>query len=113
MLSNEMSVAVGVADANKSASWYAEKLGFETSVKGHWVTVNPKGSTTKIHLCQGEVEPGNTGIAIYTDDIQKTVADLTAKGVQFAMGYTKTEWGEMAQLKDPDGNVIWIKPGGP
>jgi len=113
MVSKEWSVAVMVSDAKKSAAWYKEKLGFETSVEDHWVTAWPKGSTAKLHLCEGELEPGNTGIAVYTDDVKKMVEDLTKKGVKFAIGYTKKPWGEMAQFKDPDGNLIWIQLGEP
>lgn len=113
MLSKEFSVAVMVSDAKKSAAWYAEKLGFQKSVEDHWVTVWPKGANAKLHLCEGELEPGNTGIGFYSDDLKKDVADLKKKGVKFAMDYTKTEWGEMAQVKDLDGNLVWILAGGP
>jgi predicted enzyme related to lactoylglutathione lyase len=113
MLSKEFSVAIMVSDAKKAKDWYGEKLGFQTSTEDHWVTAWPKGAKWKLHLCEGELEPGNTGIGFYSDDLKGTVADLKKKGVKFAMDYTKTEWGEMAQLKDPDGNVISILPGGP
>jgi uncharacterized glyoxalase superfamily protein PhnB len=113
MISKEFSVAVMVSDAAKAAAWYRENLGFETSTEDHWVTAAPKGSSWKLHLCEGELEPGNTGIGLYTDDLQQTVADLKKKGVTFAMDYTKTEWGEIAQLTDPDGNIIWISKGSP
>jgi uncharacterized glyoxalase superfamily protein PhnB len=114
MVSREVSVAVMVSDAKKSAAWYKEKLGFEVSTEeGHWVTAWPKGANWKLHLCEGELEPGNTGIGLYSDDVKKAVEELKKKGVKFAMDYTKTQWGENAQLKDPDGNLIWISAGGP
>jgi predicted enzyme related to lactoylglutathione lyase len=114
MVSKLFSVAVMVADAKKSAKWYEEKLGFESSTEdGHWVTVWPKGAEWKLHLCQGKLEPGNTGIGFYSNDVKKTVADLKKKGVKFAKDYTKTDWGEIAQLEDPDGNIIWISKGSP
>ncbi len=114
MISKEFSIAVVVSDAKKSAAWYREKLGFETSTdEGHWVTTWANGANWKIHLCEGTLEPGNTGIALYSDDVKKTVGDLKKKGVKFAMDYTKTQWGESAQVEDPDGNIIWISAGGP
>jgi predicted enzyme related to lactoylglutathione lyase len=113
MLSKEFSIAIMVSDAEKAAAWYKENLGFETSAEDHWVTAAPKGSSWKLHLCEGELEPGNTGIGFYTDDLQQTVADLKKKGVTFAMDYTKSEWGEVAQFTDPDGNIIWISKGSP
>lgn len=114
MISKEFSVAVMVSDGKKSAAWYKDKLGFETSTEeDHWVTAWPKGAQWKLHLCEGELEPGNTGIAFYSDDVKNTVADLKKKGVKFAMDYTKTQWGESAQILDPDGNMIVISAGGP
>lgn len=113
MLSNEFSVAVMVSDGKKAAAWYKEKLGFETSIEDHWVTAGPKGGQWKLHLCEGKLEPGNTGIGFYSEDVKNTVDELKKKGVTFAMDYTKNEWGEMAQLQDPDGNIIWVSNGSP
>ena len=113
MFSREFSLAVVVSNGKKSAAWYADKLGFETEVEGHWVTAWLKGANWKLHLCEGELEPGNTGISLYTDDVKGTVEGLKKKGVKFAQDYEKTQWGENAQLTDPDGNIIWISAGGP
>jgi uncharacterized glyoxalase superfamily protein PhnB len=115
LLSKSFSVAVMVSDGKKAAKWYEEKLGFEVStVVEHWVTANPKGvKDWKIHLCEGDLDPGNTGIGFYSDDVKRTVADLKENGVEFHKDYTKTEWGEFAQFKDPDGNIFWINAGSP
>lgn len=113
MVSKEFSVAVMVSDAKKSAKWYGEMLGFETSQEGHWVTAWQKGGTWKLHLCEGKLEPGNTGISFYTEDVKSEAARLKKKGAKLAQDYTKTEWGEIAKVEDPDGNVIWISKGGP
>jgi len=114
MISKEFSVAVMVSDAKKSASWYKDKLGFEISTdEDHWVTAWPKRAKWKLHLCEGKLEPGETGIGLYSDDLKKTVTDLKKKGVKFATDYTKSKWGEISRFKDPDGNIIWISAGGP
>jgi len=115
MLSNEFSVAVMVSDAKKSANWYREKLGFEVSLEDdHWITTWETGSQWKLHLCRGALEPGNTGIGFYTDNVEKVVNDLKSKGVKFSQDYTKTNWGgEIAKFDDPDGNVFWISSGSP
>jgi len=113
MVSKEFSVAVVVSDAKKSAKWYREMLGFETSEEGHWVTTWPKGASWKLHLCEGEPEPGNTGISLYSEDVKGEAAKLKKKGAKFARDYKKTEWGENAMIEDPDGNVIWISQGSP
>ena len=113
MVSSEFSVAVMVSDAKKSAKWYKETLGFLTSEEGHWVTAWPKGAEWKLHLCEGKLEPGNTGIGLYSADLKRDVAKLKKKGVKFAQDYTKTEWGEIAKIEDPDGNVFWMSMGSP
>jgi catechol 2,3-dioxygenase-like lactoylglutathione lyase family enzyme len=111
MVSRIMSVAVMVSDAKKSAKWYKQKLGFSASVEDHWVTVWPKGATWKLHLCEGKLEPGNTGIGFYAEDLEKAVAALKKRGVTFSKDYTKTEWGAIAMFDDPDGNVFWYSKG--
>lgn len=112
MFSKSFSVAVMVSDGKKSAKWYKQKLGFNVSTEiEHWVTAWPKGATWKLHLCEGKLEPGNTGIGFYTDNVEKTVAQLKKKGVNFSKDYTKTEWGEFAMFDDPDGNTFWINNG--
>lgn len=111
MISKSFSVAVMVTNAKKSANWYKEKLGFNVSTEEHWVTAWPKGVTWKLHLCEGKLEPGNTGIGFYSEDLKKTVSELKKKGVKFSTDYTKTEWGEMSMFDDPDGNVFWISAG--
>lgn len=113
MITKDVSIAVMVSDAKKSAKWYADKLGFETSIDDHWVTASPKGANWKLHLCEGDLEPGNTGIAVYTEDLKGTLAEFKKKGAKISMPYTKTQWGEMGQVEDLDGNQIWVFPGSP
>ena len=111
MISTLLTVAVMVSNAKESAKWYKEKLGFETSNEDdHWVVARPKGADWMLHLCEGDLEPGNTGIGFYSDDVKRTVAYLKKKGVEFDQDYTKADWGGNASFKDPDGNVIWIAP---
>ena len=113
MVTKEFSVAVMVSDAAKSAKWYREVLGFETSEEGHWVTAWPKGASGKLHLCEGELEPGNTGIAFYSDDLKAEVARLKTRGARFTQEYAKSQWGENATIADPDGNEITLSQGSP
>ena len=111
MISKNFTTAIVVSDGKKAAKWYKDKLGFQVELEGHWVTAWPKGSACKFHLCEGELEPGNTGIGFYSDDIKKDIAALKKKGVKFSKDYTKTEWGEFAMFDDPDGNTFWINAG--
>jgi len=109
------SVAVVVSDENKAKEWYRDKLGFEVQEETeHWVVVAPRGSSTGIPLCKGEMlEPGNTGILFYADDVEATYHELKRKNVEFSRELGKAEWNQnmrYAMLKDPDGNEFWLMP---
>lgn len=111
MISKQFSVAVVVSDAKKSAKWFEAELGFGSSVHGHWVLVWPKGSVTKIHLCEGKPDPGNTGIAFYVKGAAKLAEKMKAKGVRFTNDVKKTDWGTNGSFADVDGNEYWLIEG--
>ncbi len=109
------SVAVVVSDEKKAKEWYRDKLGLEVrDDMEHWITVGPRGSQTVIHLCRGEtLEPGNTGILFYADNVEAACRELKGKGVEFTRELGKSEWNEnvkYAMFKDPDGNEFWLMP---
>ena len=111
MVSKEFSVAVVVSDGKKSAKWFKEKVGLKTSGEGHWVLVWPEGASTKIHLCEGKPDPGNTGIAFYVKDPKKAAEEMKGKGVKFTHEVKKTDWGTNGMFADPDGNEYWLMEG--
>ena len=115
MIDRLRSVAVVVSDETKAKEWYRDKLGFEVQDDmEHWVVVAPRGSSTGIHLCKGEsLEPGNTGILFYSDNVEVAYQELKRKGVEFTRELGKAEWNEnmkYAMFKDPDGNEFWLMP---
>lgn len=102
-------VAVMVSDGKRAAEWYGQKLGFKVlSSEGHWITVAPAGATTVIHLCEGDLEPGNTGIGLIVDDVRETFKELSAKGVKFTKEPADEGFGLYAMFADLDGNEFWL-----
>ncbi len=114
MITKISNVAVVVSDGRKSADWYRQKLGFEVGgeAEGHWVVVYPSGTAkgAHIHLCADiyPLEPGNTGIGLFVDDLDKTFKEFKERGVEFTVEPRVEEWGAYAMLKDPDGNEFWL-----
>ena len=106
--------AVTVTDARKSADWWRDALGFSTHTigppGGHALLVAPPGERFLLHLCEGvaPVEPGNSGIAFMSDDIESQVRAMEAKGVVFTEPLRKSPSGGSAKFVDPDGNVFWL-----
>ncbi len=136
MLTGIGSVAVLVQDAEKSAKWYRDVLGFEiVGDVGHTVFVKPKGASGPlIHLCgpndswESDRPGGRTGIWLHCgpvrvqrdsrsqqvlpasdpEEVERTYRELKAKGVEFPEELTSVEWGKYAILRDPDGNLFEI-----
>jgi catechol 2,3-dioxygenase-like lactoylglutathione lyase family enzyme len=106
-------VAVVVSNAKTSAKWWAKNLGFSTYTiggSGHAVLVAPPGDRFVLHLCEGfaPLEPGDTGIAFVTDQMEALVARMAKGSVRFPEPPTKEGWGRMAKFADPDGNIFWL-----
>jgi catechol 2,3-dioxygenase-like lactoylglutathione lyase family enzyme len=106
-------VAVVVSNAKATAEWWEKNLGFVTHTvggTGHAILVAPPGDRFVLHLCEGfaPLEPGDTGIAFVTDEIENLVAGMMAGSVRFPEPLRKEEWGKMAKFSDPDGNVFWL-----
>lgn len=106
-------VAVVVSDAKRSAAWWTKHLGFARHTigrGGHALLVAPPGERFVLHLCEGfgEVEPGNSGIAFVTDEIETLVARMVRGGVEFPEPLRTEAWGSLAKFADPDGNVFWL-----
>lgn len=113
------SVAVVVANRNRSVDWYTRNLGLQVIADhGHWVTVGRKGRDGVLHLCQASdfdegipLEKGLTGICLkLPGDFETACAALKANGVEFSKPPTKRDWGWGANIVDPDGNVIDLHP---
>jgi catechol 2,3-dioxygenase-like lactoylglutathione lyase family enzyme len=106
-------VGVSVSNAKATAQWWKDKVGFAVHVlegSGHAILVAPPGDRFLLHLCEGvePVEPGNTGIAFMTDDIEPVVRKMEKAGVRFPEPLKMEAWGGHAKFADPDGNIFWL-----
>jgi catechol 2,3-dioxygenase-like lactoylglutathione lyase family enzyme len=106
-------VAIVVSNAKTAAAWWRKNLGFSEFIiggTGHAILVAPPGERFVLHLCEGfaPMEPGNTGIAFITDDMDGLVARMVKGGVSFPEPLKAEKWGKMAKFADPDGNIFWL-----
>ena len=119
-VSKVATVVVPVADQDRAIEFYVEKLGFEVRMDVpfggdyRWVEVAPGDAVTTIALAPPrEGDPtGNreTGISLYTEDIDGYHAELKARGVD-----VDAEIGRMGDpvpplfwLRDPEGNTLMV-----
>ena len=113
-------VVIPVADQDREIEFYVETLGFEKRAdipfgNGYrWVEVAPSGADTTIALAPPpEGSPtGNhqTGIGLYTDDIDALHAELKAAGVNVDAEVSRM--GDpvppLTWLRDPEGNSLMV-----
>lgn len=99
-------IMLPVQDPQKAKEFYG-KLGFQLLVEapmpegGMWVQMGLPGSETSVSLASFH------GIICETDNIEKEVAALEAKGIDVGK-IDDTPWGRFAWLKDPDGNGLCL-----
>ena len=116
-ITNISVVSVPVTDQDQAKSFYAEKLGFTAEVDSsfgegmRWVMLRPPGSGAAITLVTWfDTMPAGSlrGSVLSCDDLEKTLADLTARGVGFNEDEVQeAPWGRWKTFDDPDGNG-WV-----
>jgi predicted enzyme related to lactoylglutathione lyase len=108
--------SIPVRDQDRALDFYVNTLGFTLVTDQpmgpgqRWIEVRPPKAQTGLALFTA---PGHderigtfTGLSMECDDVQKTYADLIAKGAEFAKPPKVEPWGVMAILKDSEGNQI-------
>ena len=99
-------IMLPVADRQKAKEFYL-KLGFQVLIEAPaahgetWIQMGIPGSNTTISLA------GFQGIICETDNIEKEIKELEAKGISVGK-IDDTAWGRFAWLKDLDGNSFCL-----
>ena len=115
-------VVIPVADQDALIDFYVDKLGFEKRMdvpfegKYRWVEVGPADGETTIALAppppQSDTQVGGreTGISLYTADIDGYHAELQSKGVDVDAEISRM--GDpvppLFWLRDPEGNTLMV-----
>ncbi len=105
-------VIIPTADVDRAIDFYVDKLGFEKRVdipfggQYRWVEVAPGDAATTIALAPpppDKPETGNreTGISLYTEDIDAYHAELKAAGVDVD--------AEISRMGDPVPPMFWLR----
>jgi catechol 2,3-dioxygenase-like lactoylglutathione lyase family enzyme len=110
-------LSVPVSDQDRAKRFYADRLGFSVETDStfeegmRWVMLRPPGSSTAITLVTWfETMPAGSqkGTVLGCDDLDKTLAELTSRGVSFNEDEVQeAPWGRWKTFDDPDGNG-WV-----
>ncbi len=117
-------VCVFVSDQDRAKAFYTSRLGFELradtplypGAPARWVAVAPPGSATDLILYlpdqnwdhYRQVVGHSQAITLDVTDMDRTAADLKAKGVKFVQEPEAQPWGTYATIEDSEGNHILL-----
>jgi predicted enzyme related to lactoylglutathione lyase len=94
------------ADADADRAFLRDVLGFEYVDAGHgWLIFSMPPTEMGVHPTDG---PGSHEMYLMCDDIEATVAELTARGVAFTQPPTDAGFGRIAMIRLPGGGELGI-----
>ncbi len=106
--------SIPVKDQDKALAFYTQKLGFivltdQAMGPGQrWIELRIPGAETEVVLFTPPEHRDRVGtfqhVTFYSDNVEKTYAELVGKGVDFEHAPKKEPWGTFTIFKDPDGN---------
>src|SRR5688572_13459290 len=92
------------SQAEELRAFLRDKLGFESADVGDgWLIFDMPEGDLGVHPTEGphSSPSGTADISFYCDDIEKTMGELTAKGVEFAGPSKNAGFGLIAFMKVP------------
>jgi catechol 2,3-dioxygenase-like lactoylglutathione lyase family enzyme len=122
MLTNSKAFSgFSVNDIDKARQFYAETLGLRVTEEHGLLTLHTPGDRNTLIYPKDDHEPATyTTLNFPVDDVEKTVDELTARGVRFEH-YEGSEQDEkgiyrgqgplIAWFKDPAGNILSVIQG--
>src|ERR1700694_3387669 len=106
-------ISIPVTDQESAKQFYL-KLGFKILVEApfepqKWIQLPLPGqeaiSITLVNWFPNMPAGSVNGFVIHTDDLDKDIEGLTAKGIAIGK-IDETPWGKFAAVTDPDGNRL-------
>mgnify|MGYP002642002906 CR=1 FL=1 len=112
-------VNIFVKDFDRAVAFYRDTLGLELRFAdadfGYASFATGGAGLSLAHESEetGALAGRFTGVGLVVADLDATYRELTGKGVEFVMPPTAQPWGgTLALMKDSEGNVLYLDPGG-
>jgi uncharacterized glyoxalase superfamily protein PhnB len=105
-------LAITVRDCAQSRKWYTENFGFQIEIdipERHTVGLKDDGDFT-LFLAERPAEEvaASCTLALQVDDVESKYRQLSERGLHFEKAPQKLFWGYGAELRDPDGYLIYV-----
>jgi catechol 2,3-dioxygenase-like lactoylglutathione lyase family enzyme len=96
-------------DPNAARAFLRDVLGFQHVDTGDgWLIFKLPPAEVGVHPTDGSPPSGQSELYLMCDDIDATVHDLRAKGVEFMSDVTATRFGRLVRLKVPGAGEIGL-----
>ena len=96
-------------DAEKLRAFFRDVLGLKSVDAGRgWLIFGLPPAEIAAHPAEDDSDHGRCELYLMCDDIQKTVAELKAKGVATTKPVSDQGWGMVTAIKLPDGNEMGL-----
>jgi catechol 2,3-dioxygenase-like lactoylglutathione lyase family enzyme len=104
-------LGIHVRDHVRSRAWYTEHFGFkvefEVPERKTVALQDDAGLTVFLTEVTGDIAP-SCGLTFQVDDVEAKYRELSAKGIAFEKAPQKLFWGYGAELRDPDGYLVYL-----
>jgi predicted enzyme related to lactoylglutathione lyase len=93
-------------DPVRTREFFADVLGLDSvDAGGGWLIFALPPAELAAHPSEG---PPRQQLYLMCDDIDATIAELQAKGVEFTGGITEERWGRVTELEIPGGGRLGL-----
>ncbi|WP_370945899.1 VOC family protein [Amycolatopsis sp. cg5] len=93
-------------DADADRAFIKDVLGYpHIDAGGGWLLFKLPPAEVAVHPTEGK---GQHELYLMCDDVHATVAELTAKGVEFAQPVTDQGWGQLCTIRLPGGGDLGL-----
>lgn len=97
-------------DVEEHAEFYRSLPGAEEVASGDGISIVSVGGVTVLvhetYDAEGDDLPPEDHVSFEVEDLDATVADLEAAGLELEREPEEYDWGRSAYLRDPDGRQI-------
>lgn len=103
---NGAHVIVYSRDAEADRAFFRDVLEYPHVDAGHgWLIFRLPPAEIAVHPTDGAE---SQELYLMCDDVDETVADLTAKGVEFTQPVTDARWGRLTRFRLPGGGEVGL-----
>jgi catechol 2,3-dioxygenase-like lactoylglutathione lyase family enzyme len=103
---NGAHVIVYSRDAEADRAFFRDVLEYpHVDAGGGWLVFRLPPAEIAVHPTDG---PESQELYLMCDDVDATVADLTAKGVEFTQPVTDARWGRLTRFRLPGGGEVGL-----